>query len=210
MLNGGGIRAARKYHERFTYGDLEAEVPFDNEVVVVALPGAVLREAIAASRAHAPAESGGFLQACDALTVDPTTHVLSAVAGAPLDEKRTYRVALIRNMLTGMDHVEPLMRWGTANAATIPHEDSGRGVRSLLVESFADTIWEELGGFDGIDTNHDGVVSAEEVAAALERVNHERASQLAVDVIVSALDHDHDHAVSREEAEALLPHHKKP
>src|SRR6185437_10689107 len=65
VLNGGGVRGARDYDVHFTYGDLEQEVPFENEVVVASIPGAVLREAIAASRAHAPAESGGYLQVDD-------------------------------------------------------------------------------------------------------------------------------------------------
>ena len=54
LFNGGGIRAARDYPERFTYGDVEAEVPFDNEVVVVSMPGRVIRDAVAASRSKAP------------------------------------------------------------------------------------------------------------------------------------------------------------
>ena len=37
LMNGGGIRAGREYSEAFTYGDLEAELPFANEVVVVAI-----------------------------------------------------------------------------------------------------------------------------------------------------------------------------
>ena len=56
LFNGGGIRASRDYRERFTYGDLEAEVPFDNEMVIVRMPGRVVRAAVTASRALAPAD----------------------------------------------------------------------------------------------------------------------------------------------------------
>ena len=38
LINGGGIRASREYRHRVTYGDIRAELPFDNEVVMVSLP----------------------------------------------------------------------------------------------------------------------------------------------------------------------------
>ena len=44
------MRGNREYRGRFTYGDLKAEVPFDNEVVVVQIPGRVLAEAIRSTR----------------------------------------------------------------------------------------------------------------------------------------------------------------
>jgi 2',3'-cyclic-nucleotide 2'-phosphodiesterase (5'-nucleotidase family) len=45
MINGGGIRGDRDYEGVFTYGDLEAELPFANEVVVASMPGRVVRDA---------------------------------------------------------------------------------------------------------------------------------------------------------------------
>jgi len=128
VLNGGGVRGARDYDVHFTYGDLEQEVPFENEVVVASIPGAVLREAIAASRAHAPAESGGFLQVDDRTEVAETGNLLVSIGGHPLDEARVYRVALVRNLFEGMDHIEPLVRFARESPASIPPPGSGRDV----------------------------------------------------------------------------------
>lgn len=186
ILNGGAIRANRDYPERFTYGDLEAEVPFDNEVVVVAMPGAILEAAIAASRAHAPVESGGFLQSC----VDPAT----------LDDARTYRVALVRNLFVGMDHNEPLMQFAHDRPVAIPPAGTGRDIKLLLAESFAVELWKKLGGFDQIDTNHDGAVDEAEVMAALARITGHAPSHVVAQLLVHTLDKDRDDRVTRAEA----------
>lgn len=186
VLNGGAIRANHDYPVRFTYGDLEAEVPFDNEVVVVAMPGAILGAAIAASRSHAPVESGGFLQSC----VDPAT----------LDDARTYRVALVRNLFVGMDHNEPLIQFAHDQPAAIPPAGAGRDIKHLLAESFAVELWKKLGGFDQIDTNHDGTVDEPEVLAALERITAHAPSHVVAQLLVHTLDKDNDERVTRHEA----------
>jgi 2',3'-cyclic-nucleotide 2'-phosphodiesterase (5'-nucleotidase family) len=203
VMNGGGIRAAREYPTHFTYGDLEAEVPFDNEIVVVTMPGRVLAEAVAASRAHAPVESGGFLQVDDRMRIEPGTTQVVAVAGAPIDPARAYRVALVRDLFEGMDHIEPLVRFAREEPARIPPALSGRDVKHVLVEAFSRALWEQLGSFDAIDANHDGVVDAREIADAVARFTAEPASPITVDLLLKAIDADHDRLVSRAEAEAV-------
>ena len=185
VLNGGAIRANCDYPERFTYGDLEAEVPFDNEVVVVAIPGAIIKAAIAASRSLAPVESGGFLQSC----VDPAT----------LDDACTYRIALVRNLFVGMDHNEPLMQFARDRPDAIPPPGLGRDIKHVLAESFAVELWKKLGGFDEIDTNHDGTIDEVEVMAALERITAHAPSHVVAQLLLHALDKDHDGRVTRAE-----------
>ncbi|HEY6459914.1 MAG TPA: bifunctional metallophosphatase/5'-nucleotidase, partial [Polyangiaceae bacterium] len=141
LFNAGGIRASREYVDRFTYGDLKAEVPFDNEIVAVPMPGRVLRDAVAASRALAPAESGAFLHADDRVVVDESSHLVTSVAGAPLDEDRLYCVAIVRNLLSGMDHIEPLVRFASDPRSVIPPPGSGRDVKIVLVDAFARALW---------------------------------------------------------------------
>jgi 2',3'-cyclic-nucleotide 2'-phosphodiesterase (5'-nucleotidase family) len=102
LFNGGGIRGSRTYPSgRLTYGNIEEEVPFDNEVVVVTMEGSVLREVVAASRANAPAESGAFLQVDDRVRVDGRS--VTEAAGAPLVLERDYRIAIVRELLLGLD-----------------------------------------------------------------------------------------------------------
>lgn len=168
VFNGGGIRGARAYERHFTYADLETELPFDNEIVVVRIPGRVLADAIAGSRARAPAESGGFLQVDDGVVVDAAHQVL-AVAGQALDEAREYRVALVRNILLGMDHNAALVAFAEAHPERVPHEDAGREVKPLVVEAFGLRLARELGGVDRVDTDGDGVLTVAEIAAAIAR-----------------------------------------
>jgi 2',3'-cyclic-nucleotide 2'-phosphodiesterase (5'-nucleotidase family) len=191
IFNGGGIRASREYAERITFGDIKTELPFDNEVVVVALPGPVLADAIAASHAHAPAEWGGYLQVDDRL------------ATAPIDPARTYRVATVRDLFLGMDHIEPLVRWAQANPAALPAAGSGREVKLVLVESCALALWRSLGGFDAIDANGDGRVTLEEIEAAIARVRHEAPSEIAAKLVLQALDRDHSGVVTPDEAQRV-------
>lgn len=135
VLNGGAIRGAHEYRTRLTYADLATELPFTNELVVARMPGHVLREAVAASRSHAPAEHGGFLQVDDGIVLDGD--VIATIAGAPLDPARAYRVALVRNLFAGLDHIEPLERFASEQPQAIPPATTGRDIKHFLVEAFA-------------------------------------------------------------------------
>jgi 5'-nucleotidase, C-terminal domain len=200
VFNGGGIRGNRDYRQRFTYGDLKGEVPFDNEVVIVSLPGSVLADAVAASRAHAPADSGAFLQVDDRMTVDEN-HRLIAVDRAPWEPAREYRVAIIRNLFFGMDHVEPLVAFGHEHRERIPPAGSGREVKMLLVDALSLELFASLGPFDAIDENHDGILEPNELADAITRATAEPASEITVELLLRALDRDKDRHVSRTEAD---------
>jgi 2',3'-cyclic-nucleotide 2'-phosphodiesterase (5'-nucleotidase family) len=203
LFNGGGIRASREYRERFTYGDLEAEVPFDNEVVVVRLPGRIVREAVAASRALAPAESGAYLQTDDSVLVESPGNRVTALGGAALEDERDYRVAIVRNLLEGMDHIEPLVRFGREHPERVPPPGSGRDVKVVLVDAFARALWQKLGGFDVVDLNHDGQVTPSEIEAAVARVTHTEPSAVAAGLVLNAIDVKHQGAITRDEVEAL-------
>ena len=203
LFNGGGIRAARDYAERFTYGDVEAEVPFDNEVVVVPMPGRVIRDAVAASRSKAPLESGAFLQVDDRMTVEGT--IVVAIDGAALVPERLYQVALVRELLLGLDHVEPLVKWAKENPTLVPPLGSGREPKVVLLQSFALGIWRDLGGFEAIDTNGDDRITPSEISAAVALRHPSQApSTVLADLVMRAVDVDADDVISRDDAAALL------
>jgi len=158
---------------------------------------------VAASRAHAPAESGAYLQADDGVVVEEPGHRVTGIAGAPLDEDRVYRVAIVRNLLEGMDHIEPLVRFGREHPERVPPMGSGRDVKVVLVDAFARALWQTLGGFDVVDLNHDGQVTPSEIQAAVARVTHTAPSAVAAGLVLNAIDVKHQGTITGDEVEGL-------
>lgn len=208
VLNGGAIRASREYTERFTYGDLKTEVPFDNEVVVVRMEGCVLRDAIKASRSSAPRESGGFLQVDSNIVVDPVTHEITQITGEPLDPARLYAVALVRNLLLGLDRIAPLVAFAQTCQDRVPPEGSGQVIKQLLVAALVHALWHRLGSFEQIDTHRDGVVDSKELSDAIANATAQQRSSVTTGLVLAALDSDKDGVVSRSEAEEYQSKHK--
>ncbi len=102
LMNGGGIRAGKVYPPgtALTRRDVLAELPFGNRVVTIALSGHDLRRAMENALSMLPNASGRFLQVSGlTMAADPnrpagnrTTAI--NVGGAPLDDNKTYRVAI--------------------------------------------------------------------------------------------------------------------
>ncbi len=111
VINGGGIRAGKTYEpgSEITHGDVLAELPFNNRVVVVELSGRELRRAMENGLSLLPQAGGRFPQVSGirlefALERAPGARVLSMqVGGAPLDEGRNYRVAVLDYLARGGD-----------------------------------------------------------------------------------------------------------
>jgi 2',3'-cyclic-nucleotide 2'-phosphodiesterase (5'-nucleotidase family) len=199
FINGGGIRGARTYTGRLTYGALKAEVPFDNEVIPVTLPGHVIAASLALSRSRAPVESGAFLQVDDGVVVDGENRILS-VGGAPFDPQRPYVVATMREFFFGMDRIEPLIAFGKAHPEALPPIGTGREVKQALVESFARGLWRTLGGFVALDRDHDGSVGSDDVKARMADVTGEPGSPVTARLVVGSFDADGDGRVTLAEA----------
>jgi 5'-nucleotidase / UDP-sugar diphosphatase len=111
LLNGGGIRAGRLYDPgaRISQGDILAELPFNNRVVVVEISGADLRRAIENGLSLLPRPSGRFPQVSGIavafeLAREPGSRIVSMqVGGAPLDEGKIYRLAILDYLARGGD-----------------------------------------------------------------------------------------------------------
>ena len=111
ILNGGGIRAGKTYQPgaRISQGDVLSELPFNNRIVVLEISGADLRRAIENGLSRLPQASGRFPQVSGiAVTFDPARpagrRILTMqVGGAPLDESKTYRVAVLDYLARGGD-----------------------------------------------------------------------------------------------------------
>ena len=111
VLNGGGIRAGKDYQPgaRISYGDVLAELPFNNRIVVVEIGGADLRRAMENGLSALPAASGRFPQVSGIalefeLARAPGSRITAMrVGGAALDEGKIYRVALLDYLARGGD-----------------------------------------------------------------------------------------------------------
>ena len=111
VINGGGIRAGKTYEpgSEITHGDILAELPFNNRVVVVEISGAELRRAIENGLSLLPQAGGRFPQV-SGIKVEfdfkrtPGNRILSMqVGGMPLDGGRSYRVTVIDYLARGGD-----------------------------------------------------------------------------------------------------------
>lgn len=111
ILNGGGIRAGKNYEAgaRITQGDILAELPFNNRIVVVEIGGRDLKRAMENGLSLLPQASGRFPQVSGIkvafeLARGAGNRVISMqVAGAPLDEAKIYRVAVLDYLARGGD-----------------------------------------------------------------------------------------------------------
>ena len=109
LMNGGGIRGDRLYPAgaAITRRDILSELPFGNTVVLVAIDGATLREALETGYRDFGRASGRFLHVSGlTVTIDPKAPPgrrvgAVSVGDEPLDAARTYRVAANDFMLRG-------------------------------------------------------------------------------------------------------------
>ena len=136
ILNGGGIRAGKTYQAgaRISQGDVLAELPFGNRIVVLEVSGADLKSAIENGLSRLPGASGRFPQVSGmavefALAREPGSRVTAMrVNGAPLDEGKTYRLATLDFLARGGDDYAVFM-----NARRItPENDAPLMVNEVL------------------------------------------------------------------------------
>jgi 2',3'-cyclic-nucleotide 2'-phosphodiesterase (5'-nucleotidase family) len=206
LFNGGGLRGSETHHHLLTLGDLQTELPFDNEMVVVPLTGALLAEAIAYSRRLAPRGDGGFLHLDDRMTVAADGRTVTHVANAPLDEAREYRVAVPLGHLVGLDRIEPFQRLAREHPDAIPPAGSGRPPRLILLEWLVRARVSELGGFEALDRDHDGKVTRADIASAMERASGSPPTEATVSLVLDTLDTNHDEVLTTDEASDALCH----
>jgi len=142
LVNGGGVRADLGPGE-ITLGDVLTALPFGNEVVVLDVPGATLREALELCAREKVGE-GGFLQisACSYAVGPGGELAWATVAGKSLDDAATYRVAMPDFLAEGGDGyamfvgLEPSYRTGLVlydvvasalrEGRAVPKEPAGR------------------------------------------------------------------------------------
>ena len=205
MINGGTIKGGTTYATpALSLLDLRRELPFPTKMIVCDMPGSVLRDAVAHSRKGEPDdERRAFLQVCDAVDVDDRDRVIS-VRGEPLDPEKLYHVALPRNLCKGLFNIKPLVTW--AEATDLPAEDDFVPAMNCVLLRHSYALWRRLGEIDEIDTNHDGVITRDEVAEALQRRRGVAPPKILLDNVMEALDADHSGTINRDEFAHRVDH----
>ena len=94
----------------FTLSDLEQELPWSSEMVIIVLPGQQLSRAVQFSRT-AKLGTGGFLQADGSVEVDPKSFEVTRVGNETIDESRVYRVGVMHASLSGMNDNPVFKEW---------------------------------------------------------------------------------------------------
>ena len=138
VMNGGGIRGNQLVPAGpLSKKDINALLPFLNVVVMLEVPGKVLKEVLERSVGAYPREFGGFLQVSGvSFTFDPARPagqriVRVLVNGEPLDPERRYTLATNSYTAAGGDGYAML---ATAKPLVFPQDGPG------LVETLYDAI----------------------------------------------------------------------
>lgn len=194
LCSAGNIRGGKVYpkeQEWFTWSNLKSEIPFPNEMCAKEIPGRVLENIITYSRRltkeDPPVSSGGYLQICDKIEYDDDAQKILKIQGKTFDPDRKYLTALPANLFDGMDNNVPLLEWAAEEKVVVECDD-WKPAKVIIVEAFSALLWLELGSFDKIDANGDGVLTREEVKNRAIEVFGGEIADLVVDSVFSVAD----------------------
>uniref|UniRef100_A0A7S2HWD1 EF-hand domain-containing protein n=1 Tax=Haptolina brevifila TaxID=156173 RepID=A0A7S2HWD1_9EUKA len=186
MVQGGFIRAKKDYQPGpFKMGDLFGEFAFEGPFAAIPLTGAIIQESCLSTR-NAPKPSPNFLHFDHGVVLDEE-HKIVSIKGTAFDPEKLYNVAIYHHLLTGLNVIEPLMSYVTANVK-VPDLEQCRPVKDIVLEICMKDEWRRLIGFSGFDADGDGDVTADELKAGIDKV-------------IGGMDKNGDGLVSRAELE---------
>lgn len=199
LMNAGNVRGGNTYpiyQEWFTMSDLKAEIPFSVGMTAVPLPGKVVEDTINNSRSKyrldPPVASGGFIDVCDKVEFSEEEQRIVSIRGEPFDPERLYLTSFPANWFEGMDHHTPIMEWAKGTPYEYAKESSSKPAKVVIVELFSAVVWLEMGSFESIDTNGDGVLTHDEVRARALEIFGDDVADLVVDNIFAVADGNQD------------------
>jgi hypothetical protein len=191
---GGNIRGGTDYPvgSFFSLEALEAETKSDETIAVIKMPGSVLAEGIAATHAGNPIP--GWMQydigVREEYFDDGRPPIVTHVNGQPIDMDRIYRVATkISDLTNGQSR--PLTDYYTSHPEVYPPKGAYVNIHAELLSYFARNLWRKIweaisptisglcspteecdpeGRLATLDLDEDGVISIDEIHAALRDV----------------------------------------
>lgn len=228
IINAGAIRGNNIYpltttdniDTYFTWANLKNEIPFRTDMCVCTLPGRIIDEMIQHSRLgsyqhlSAPIASGGYLHTCrnvkyqeedvavmtnDSITTCIRRLRILSIGNEPFDPNRGYLTAFPKQFFDGIDNHVPLLEWAKTTDLSSISDETCIPAKMVLVQVFAATMWLQMGQFDDIDENQDGMISRDEIRKRLIQLNNghcESIADLIVDNLLSVCDLNEDGMIS--------------
>lgn len=211
MVNGGAVRGSTNYIDKtnFTYADLKKEVTYSSEMVVVRLPGQVISDTVAWTRKFAlqnpPVKKGYYMEIDSGMTFNKETMQVETIMGAPIDMTKMYSVAISQMHVAGFENIVPLVEFTKSDGFIPLPEDTGIGLKEIIVDYFSRQIWTDLltkSSFEDMDQDGSGYIDKEELYAVAEK-SFGHASRLMVDNLFAMADDSGDGKISKEEIQNL-------
>ncbi len=125
VLNNGGIRVPQLAAGNVTLGKIYEIMPFDNRLVLLDLPGKELKELF-----NAIAAAGGWPISGARFVIANKKATEIFVGGVPLNESKTYTIALSDYLTEGGDNLSMLKGK--------PITDSGKNIREAFIDAFTE------------------------------------------------------------------------
>lgn len=194
-------------------------MPFSEEVVVLPLPGSIIKRAISETRAPAfrtpPEILGGYAQTDGSITWDSATNTVTAIGGEPIQDDKIYQVATPYVLTNSLRENLPILEYcQTHLAGKIPNAealiDAKHHIVSFLSKSILFNCIESLGLAKV--TGGDGDITKEDMLAALEALDakdHEgytadkEVARIIVNNLFAVADLDDSGKISKNELIAL-------
>jgi len=182
MLKGGNVRGGKDYtdDEHLTLEVLQSELEGTKEIVVVPVPGMVLRVGL---RETYTAPNPGWMQYDDGVELDEDGFV-THVNGEPLDVSRVYNIASISDYWRKRDS-PTIGAYFELHPEELPEPDSGVPMHVLLIRLFSMQIWTRIWkavdidfergvvddhAFKKLDADGDGKISRQDIRRAISEI----------------------------------------
>lgn len=182
MLKGGNVRGGKAYEDsdQLTLETLQSELEGTKEVVVVPVPGLVLRVGL---RETYKAPNPGWMQYDDGVELDEDGYV-THIGGQAIDMAKIYKVASISDFWRKRD-APTIGAYFELHPEELPEHDSGVPMHVLLIRLFAMQIWEHIWkalevdfengiieeeAFRKMDADGDGKLSRQDIKQAVEKI----------------------------------------
>jgi Ca2+-binding EF-hand superfamily protein len=163
--------------------------------VVVEIPGRVLSDTIAYGRQE-NFGTGGYIHHCDSIEWDFEKNCIHTIQGKSMVPDQMYLTALPGKAFSGMDNLVPLLEWAKTQTSLACHDEAGRPAKMLIVELFSALLWLEMGSFEDIDADGDGILTRAEVKQQAAKVFGEEVADLIVESIMNVADLNHTGTIS--------------